>query len=336
MIVWHRLKICPNTYGRPVFYCHSLIILGQNFPMEFSLLQTLCQLHAPSGNEVAMQSFLLDYVKKHSHHWKVQPEVIEGDLFQDCLMLRFGKPRTAIFAHMDSIGFTVRYQNQLVPIGGPRTESGYKLVGEDSKGPIDCELLDDDGNLYYQFPRGIDRGTELVFKCDFRETEDYVQSCYLDNRLGVYNALKVAETLEDGVIVFSCWEEHGGGSVPYLARHMYEQWGVKQALISDITWVTEGVQHGEGVAISMRDRNIPRRSFVQKIIGLAEQAGINFQLEVEGAGSSDGRELQVSAYPFDWCFVGAPEDHVHSPDEKVHKADIQAMIDLYKVLMAAL
>ncbi len=304
--------------------------------MNFDLLRTLCQIHAPSGNEVAMKEFLLDYVDQHSARWKVKPEVIIGKEFQDSILLRFGTPRTAIFAHMDSIGFTVRYNDQLVPIGGPKAENGYRLVGEDSMGPVECELFNDDGNLFYKFPRGIDRGTELVFKSDFRETADYVQSCYMDNRLGVLNALKVAETLEDGVIAFSCWEEHGGGSVPYLAKHMYEQWGVKQALISDITWVTEGVLHGEGVAISMRDRNVPRRSFVQKIIGIARESGIDFQLEVEGAGSSDGRELQLSPYPFDWCFVGAPEDHVHSPDERVHKHDIDCMIALYKVLMEKL
>ncbi len=304
--------------------------------MHFDLLRTLCQIHAPSGNEVAMKEFLLDYVDQHSARWKVKPEVIIGEEFQDSILLRFGTPRTAIFAHMDSIGFTVRYNDQLVPIGGPKAENGYRLVGEDSMGPVECELFNDDGNLFYKFPRGIDRGTELVFKSDFRETADYVQSCYMDNRLGVLNALKVAETLEDGVIAFSCWEEHGGGSVPYLAKHMYEQWGVKQALISDITWVTEGVLHGEGVAISMRDRNVPRRSFVQKIIGIARESGIDFQLEVEGAGSSDGRELQLSPYPFDWCFVGAPEDHVHSPDERVHKHDIDCMIALYKVLMEKL
>ena len=46
--------------------------------------------------------------------------------------------------------------------------------------------------------------------------------------------------------------------------------------------------------------------------------------------------LQKSDYPWDWCFVGAPEDNVHSPDEKVHKADIQSMVDLYKVLLKKL
>ncbi|MEQ9658001.1 MAG: aminopeptidase, partial [Fulvivirga sp.] len=69
---------------------------------------------------------------------------------------------------------------------------------------------------------------------------------------------------------------------------------------------------------------------------LAKDSGVDFQLEVEGGGSSDGRELQVSPYPFDWCFIGAPEDNVHSPDEKVHKHDIQCMIELYRYLMANL
>lgn len=301
--------------------------------MDVSLLKTLCGIHAPSGHEVRMKEFILSYVEERASNWKVQPEVIHGEAFQDCLILKFGKPRTAVFAHMDSIGFTVRYHNQLVPIGGPVAETGYRLVGEDKLGPIACELQEDDGNLTYKFGRAIERGTELVFERNFRETEHYVQSCYLDNRLGVWNALKLAETVTDGVLVFSCWEEHGGGSVPYLAKYIHEKWAVRQAIVSDITWITEGVVHGEGVAISMRDRNIPRRAFVDRIIQIAQEAKIPFQLEVEGAGSSDGRELQLSPYPFDWCFVGAPEDNVHSPDEIVHKADILAMLALYQELM---
>lgn len=302
----------------------------------YQLLHQLCALHGPSGNEGAVRDFILDYVAQQQAGWVVQPEIITAPELQDCIILAFGEPRTAIFAHMDSIGFTVRYQDQLVPIGGPETKTGFRLVGADSKGPIDCTLVEDEGQLSYNFPRGIDRGTELVFACDFRESEEYIQSCYLDNRLGCYNALRVAESLQNGLIVFSCWEEHGGGSVAYLARYIFERWKVQQALISDITWITEGVQHGKGVAISMRDRYIPRRSYINKIIAIAEKCGVEFQLEVEGAGASDGRELQMSPYPFDWCFIGAGESHVHSPDEMVHKKDIQSMIDLYSVLMASL
>ncbi|GAB3821469.1 hypothetical protein GCM10028895_23690 [Pontibacter rugosus] len=97
-----------------------------------------------------------------------------------------------------------------------------------------------------------------------------------------------------------------------------------------------GVKPGAGVAISMRDSLIPRRSYVNRIIKIAEEAGIPYQLEVEGAGGSDAKELQHSAYPWDWCFVGAPEDNVHTPNEIVHKKDISSMVALYKVLMEKL
>jgi di/tripeptidase len=59
-------------------------------------------------------------------------------------------------------------------------------------------------------------------------------------------------------------------------------------------------------------------------------------LEVESAGGSDGTMLQKTDLPFDWCFIGAPEDNVHTPDEKVAISDIQAMIDMYVLLMKEL
>ena len=31
--------------------------------MPLSLLKTMCAIHSPSGNEVAMKDFLLDYIK---------------------------------------------------------------------------------------------------------------------------------------------------------------------------------------------------------------------------------------------------------------------------------
>lgn len=307
------------------------------------LLKTMCGIHAPAGEEAPLSEFLLDYIQQNQDNWKVQPEIYHGEGFQDCIVLKFGSPRTAIFAHMDSIGFTVKYGKQLVKIGGPRAKDGWSLVGTDSSGPIDCELnvIEEapgkaHGELEYVFSREIDRGTSLTFKPDWREDNDYVQCCYMDNRLGMYNALKVAETLEDGVICFSAWEEHGGGSVEYLARFLYEELNVSQALISDITWVTEGIHHGNGVAISIRDSGIPRRSYVNKIIDIAKANNVKYQLEVEGSGGSDGNALQRSPYPFDWCFIGAPEDHVHSPNEKVHKGDIANMQHCYEVLMREL
>ena len=305
--------------------------------MTFDLLKQMCRIHAPAGNEVAMTDFLLDYIKTNKNKWKVQPQILSGDGLQDCIVLVFGKPKTAIYAHIDSIGFTVRYHNQLVKIGGPKTESGYKLTGNDSIGEIICTLeVDEERDLSYQFDREIDRGTMLTFLPEWVEDDNFVQCCYMDNRLGVYNALKVAETLENGMICFSCWEETGGGSVEYLAKLMVEKYQVTQALISDITWVTEGVLHGQGCVISMRDSGLPRRKYVNKIIDIVKESKMPYQLEVESSGGSDGNILHRSPYPIDWCFVGAPESDVHSPTEKVHKDDIASMIEMYKLLMAKL
>ena len=301
------------------------------------LLKQLCAIAAPSGDEGHMNEFLLDYIRKNNNKWKVQPEIYCGEDFQDCIVLIFGKPRTSIYAHIDNIGFTVRYSDQLVKIGGPHLKSGTKLVGQDSQGTVQCEVvIDDENHLLYKGDREIDRGTNLSYFPDWREDESSVQCCYMDNRLGVWNALKVCETLENGAIVFSCWEEHGGGSVPYLSKFLIEKYGIRKALISDITWITEGVHAGKGVVISMRDTGLPRRKFINQIIEHAQKSGIPFQLEVEGSGGSDGTELQKQPYPIDWCFIGAAEENVHSPDEKVNKKDITAMVDLYKYLMRVL
>ena len=301
--------------------------------MYLSLLKTMCAIHSPSGNEVAMKDFILDYVKKESKNWKHKPKVIHGKGFQDNIILVFGKPRTAIFAHTDSIGFTVRYGKQLVKIGGPRLEKGYELVGSDSKGKCEASLNIVKDALEYKAKRNFDTGTELVFKANWREDKDYVQCCYMDNRLGCYNALKVAETLKDGAIVFSTWEEHGGGSVSYLQKYLADKYDISQALISDISWISDGVFPAKGPVISLRDSMIPRRSYVNKLIDIAKKHKLPYQLEVEGSGGSDAKELQMAENVWDWCFVGAAEQFVHTPNEKVHKKDIEGMIELYKALM---
>lgn len=309
--------------------------------MDFSLLKQLIAVPGVSGDESAIKDFIMDYVKRNKSKFSVAPTIIAGEEFQDNIILVFGQPKTAIFAHIDTIGFTAGYDKNLIKIGSPKVADDYKLIGKDSNGAIEAEimLLEDENekvSVNYVFERPIDRGTCLSFVPNFRENETYIQSPYLDNRLGVWVALKVAETLENGAIVFSTYEEHGGNSVGYLARYLWDNYRIKQALISDITWVTEGVKHGAGVAISMRDHFIPRKQFLDRIIRLAQQSDIPFQLEVESAGGSDGGLLQKSDVLFDWCFIGAPEDNVHSPDEKVFIKDIASMVAMYELLMKEL
>jgi putative aminopeptidase FrvX len=300
------------------------------------LLFELLSKRSVSGDESDISNFLLSHIAKRRNGWKVQPEIFSGSKFQDCLLLKFGVPKTAVFAHIDTIGFMTRYQNQLIPVGGPEIVKDMVLSGKDSKGEILCKIIGDDEACFHDFPRGIDPGTRLSFDQNIRIDDKFIQAAYLDNRLGIYNALKLCETLENGWVVFTTYEEHGGGSMPFLLKFIQENAPIYQALISDITWITDGVRHHEGVVISIRDKFIPRKVFLDKILRLAEKSEIPFQLEVEAYGGSDGREIQFSPYPIDWCFIGAAEDHVHTPNEKVSLSDLNSMIEMYQFLMREL
>ncbi len=305
------------------------------------LLEDLIAIRGASSDESRIKEYILQYVENQKDTWKTIPAIYAGEEMQDTLVLVFGKPRTAIYAHIDSIGFSVGYDRDLIKVGGPKLIDGTLLVGSDSNGEIEVEMVvyeDEQRNLHPQYlgERILDRGTILTFKPNFRETEKFVQSPYLDNRLGVWAALQVAKTMENGAIVFSSYEEHGGNSVGFAANLLWQKYQVRQALIADITWVTEGVKHGGGVAISMRDSGLPRRKYLNRIIELAKESKIPFQLEVESSGGSDGGVLQKSDVLIDWCFIGAAEDNVHTPDEKVFKADIDSMVRLYSYLLTYL
>ena len=301
---------------------------------DIQVLKILLSVHSPSGEEYRMKQCLIELIQGEIPSWSNQPSELKTAGMGDAFYLVFGDPRTIVFAHMDTTGFMSRYQNQLIPIGGPEVENDYKLTGQDHAGYIECLLkIDKEGHLFHDFPRAIARGATLIFRPDLRITKEYVMSPYLDNRLGILNALKVCETLKDGIVAFSCYEEIGGGSVSVLLEDIMAKYAIRQALISDITWITEGVRHGDGVVISIRDQNIPRRPFINKIIDLTLKSGIPFQLEVEAGGASDGREVHHSRFQIDWCFIGAPENNVHSPNETVHLEDFKAMTDLYRFLM---
>ncbi len=303
---------------------------------KMKFLSELLRINGVSGDEYSCSKFLQDYIYQRKSDWKVLPDVYSGEDFHDCILLKFGNPRTAVFAHLDTIGFMVRYDNQLISIGGPEIIEGVELVGFDALGEIECKLVGDENGYFHDFPRGIEPGTRLSYKQNIRINKDFITAAYLDNRLGIYSAVKLCETISDGWVVFSTFEEHGGGSVPFLLKFIQENAPIKQALISDITWTTEGVRHHEGVVISIRDKFIPRKKVLDRIICLAKESGIAYQLEVEEFGGSDGREVQFSPYAIDWCFIGAPEDNVHTPNEKVSLKDLEAMIEMYKFLVAKL
>ena len=305
--------------------------------MNFKLLETLCQIRATSGDEANLKHFLIEYVNQKASNWKSVPKIIEGNDFQDNLMLVFGKPNKAFYAHIDSVGFTAQYQNQLITVGSPDAVNGDILVGEDSLGPIECSVIIDKNNhSFHGFNRKIDSGTTLTYKPNYAINADTITSCYLDNRLGVFTLLQLAEEMENGVLVFSTYEEHGGGSAGYLATYLYKKFKLKKALIIDVTWETGGIHFGQGPVVSLRDAYIPRKTFIDKILFLLDESSLIYQKEVEASGGSDGSELQRSPLPIDWCFLGVAIKNSHASTEEANIFDLVRLVSLLKILATKL
>ena len=299
------------------------------------LLKQLCSIHAPSGEELRLKEFILFWVEKKMREFKVQPVILDNPDLQDSVVLVFGKPRTAVFAHMDSTGFTVRYNNELIAIGGPDGKHGDKLLGVVDQYIIKTSLVVNKENekMYCKYPQILSAGTTLTYKPDFKISKNEITSPYLDDRLGVWISLQLAKTIENGILVFSCNEEHGGGSVEKIARVIFHQYQIRQALIADITWATDGIFSGKGVVVSLRDKYIPRKLFLDKVTCILKNNKLKFQREVESSGSSDGGYLQRTSYPIDWCFIGISEKGNHSNAEKVSIKDVNEMLNAYKILM---
>lgn len=297
------------------------------------LLKQLCRIHAPSGEEFRIRDFIIEHVKSQSTNWVQKPKIYYGKGYHDCLLLVFGQPKSAVMAHMDSIGFTAGYSNQLIPIGTPGHNEGSVIRNEyEDTAAIYFDNTDKSWILKEDIT--LKPGTTWTWQPNFIVKDNVVASPFLDNRVGIYTLLQIAPNLENTILAFSTYEEMpNAGKSGFLTRVMYENWNIAKILIADITWVTSFVKAGKGVAISLRDVGIPRKKFRDYIVELAEKSNIPYQLEIEKSGGSDGTLVGASPYPVDWIFIGAPELNPHGNIEKVKVQDIDSMIRMYHYLL---
>ena len=286
------------------------------------LLDTLWELLAldsPSGDEGPIADWL--------EHWaaRMLPDARVERLGDIVLVRRGVKPSVAIFAHIDTTGWTLGYDKQLIPIGDPSGKVGDNLrpAGRPDSGNTLTRSTDGDWKL--KGKTDALPGSNWVYSDPAAQKSGEVQGPYLDNRGGVWAALTALTHCPEICVAFTTGEEASGGGAMVCARRLYETDGITQALISDLTWHTKHIKCGGGAAISLRDNSLPRRRFLAQVLALAEESGQPFQREIESSGGSDGGAIDRSGVPIDWVFIGAPEKAPHTAKERVHLADLQSM-----------
>jgi putative aminopeptidase FrvX len=253
----------------------------------------------------------------------------------DNLIVTRGSPRTAIFAHTDTTGYTLGYRRKLIPIGAPAGRDGDRLKSSDglvgrlrvsAKGGPICQLRKVRSAAGEKVePRP---GSRWTFAREPEIKRGFVRSPYLDNRAGVWAACCALQDCKDLAVAFCTGEEEHGHGARVCAEWLYRQRGIAQALVADLTWHTRETPCGKGVVISLRDAFTPRQAFLDRVLTLADTSDIPHQREIQSAGSSDGGHLLRSSIPLDWVFVGAPEKAPHTECERAAVVDLEAMVDL--------
>ena len=288
---------------------------------NYKLLKALTKLHTPTGEEERGVEFLLNYINTNKSSWKHTPKIIHNEDTKNNIIMVFGNPNVAILSHLDSIGFTYTgNKNKLIDIGGVMYTPNAPLRGYNNSNKPIFTTLKIKNNKPYTADK-LEIGTNLTFVPKWNETDKYIKSTNLDNKLGVFLCLQLAETIENGIIILTCGEEEPmSDDIPYLTKFIYENYNVKNVVIMDVTETVDNIKLGKGTVITYRDENIYKRAFVNKIIKILNNHTI--QLEVINVGSSDGAGVMSSPYPMNVVFMGIPIKNLHSNKEIVNKKDI--------------
>lgn len=299
--------------------------------IDDALLGTLLNQEATSGDEDRLVRLIDDHVIAHA---PAARRVRIGNT----LIVAKGRPRVAVFAHVDSVGFTLGYDGRLIPVGGPQVTDkvGVRSTVGDRVYRGTIRVVDHDDDHYELADSDAPPGTRWVFDTRPAFGLTTLQGAYLDNRFGVYTGMHLVRTLDDVLVVFTAAEESSGRGALDAGRWLYDQTGIRQALIADITWATAYVRPGKGPAVSLRDAFVPRKVYFDRVRAAAERSGIKHQIEIESAGSSDGGMLERSGLGIDWVFVGACENGYHTATESLLREDAENMLRLHAHLVVDL
>jgi len=296
-----------------------------NLPTDFGLLASLLAIDSPSGDEGRISNLLISFLAA------CDPAIKVTRVGHSIVAQRGSHPSVALFAHIDTTGFTVGYESDLIPIGSPDLADNDKLRSLGKPSEVFGVEISADG-CKVKDNAILTPGSRLVFAAQPVVEGDILTAPYLDNRAGVWAALQALIRCENLVVAFTAGEELSGHGARVCARHVFEELHIAQALIADITWDTKYVHVGSGPAVSLRDATVPNRSYLDRVVETASKSGIKHQLEIESDGGSDGGHIERGAYPIDWTFVGAPEKFPHSSHEQVSFEDLRQMANLLTFL----
>lgn len=330
-----------------------------------ALLERLLSVDGPSGFERPVRAVLEEGLRGFADRVYVDGL---GNVFGEKLGGE-GRGRVLVVAHMDEVGFMVQHITRegfirFTPLGGwdERVLPGLevKLLGrEEVFGVVSTrpphitseaerkkvleldELYIDTGLGPGELAEaGVEVGTPIVPVGAPRLRGRILSSKALDDRLGCYNLLRLARSVEAGrdtptyVFVGTVQEEVGLRGAQVVANS--QRADVALILEATVAGDTPGVPEekcpskmGGGAVLTVMDRSmIADHRVYSALRSIAEEAGIRYQVKKPGFGGTDAGAIHVGGSGTPSGVVSVPCRYIHTARSLADLSDVEEVFRL--------
>ncbi|MDZ7702744.1 MAG: M42 family metallopeptidase [Halobacteriales archaeon] len=272
-----------------------------------------------------------------------------------------------VAAHMDEIGFMVKHVTdagflQVDALGGwdPRVLKAQRVTVHTADGDVpgvigsapphtlddeDLEAKPDLDDVYIDLgldgeaaAGAVDVGDLVTLSQTTTVVGDHVTGKALDDRVCVFQLLEAARRLEDPAVTVhfaaTVQEEVGLRGAQAIGVDLAPDLGIALdvTVANDLPGFDDGEQVtrlGEGAAVKLKDGSvITTPKVVRRLRAVADDAGIDYQLEVLPSGGTDTAKLQTAAGATPVGAISIPTRYLHTATESAHGDDIASAIDL--------
>ncbi len=330
--------------------------------MNIELLRELVEAHGVPGQEDAIREIVRRELKDIC---EISSDAM-GNLI--CLKKGSGKKKLMLAAHMDEIGFVVRFIDskgflRIHPVGGwdprmmcaqrvkvhtrggvlngvlmPSTKPKHMLGNEAPKAPTTEDFFIDCGLSGEEAKEQVQIGDMVTMDRGMHAMGDLLTCKAMDDRVAVFvmiEAVKKAANHDVDVYAVATVQEEIGlrgaaASGAGLAPDIVV--AIDITLANDIPGISEDLaitRLGEGTAIKFMDSSlICHPKVVAHFRKLAEDKKIKHQIELLPAGGTDAGGVQRLHGGIPAFTLSIPTRYVHTVNETVHRDDVQASIDI--------
>lgn len=331
----------------------------------FNLTKKICKPLSVSGREQAVVGVIAEEILPYV-------DSVNIDALGNLIAFKAGsaedKKKLMFAAHIDEIGFMVTYieENGYIrfnTLGGINFgsaafthvvfENGLRgvLVPEAGVGTNDYRqekfVVDIGAKNRKEAQRKVKIGDTFAVVSDFVKLMGTRASGRpLDDRIGAVVLIEAAKRLHeqgscanDTYFVFTVQEEVGCRGSKTAAFAIQPDVGI--ALDVTATGDTQGakamaVALGDGAAIKIKDSSVVcDRDLVDKMIALAKENKIRYQLEILTGGGTDTSSMQQAAGGAIAGCISIPTRYIHSSVETIDMNDVEESVKLTKALCEA-